>query len=134
MPIKPENKGLYPKDWPIISNLVKELADWKCAKCGKPHGEDVFVVGGGLWSKSIRQGWRDAVGQPIGGVIPFPMNEIRQIRVILTTSHKDHDPANCKLSNLSSLCQRCHLIYDKDHHRESRRKSIDEKNGQVLLF
>ena len=36
-------------------------------------------------------------------------------KVILTIAHLDHDPENWKVSDerLRSLCQKCHLGYDK---------------------
>ena len=41
MAIKPENQNRYPHDWDSISLEVRELAGWKCEKCGaeyrKPH-------------------------------------------------------------------------------------------------
>jgi 5-methylcytosine-specific restriction endonuclease McrA len=41
MPILPENKARYPKEWPLISLTVRELAGWRCEWCaaeqGKPH-------------------------------------------------------------------------------------------------
>lgn len=37
-------------------------------------------------------------------------------RVVLTTAHLDHNPANCTDDNLMALCQRCHLRYDAKMH------------------
>jgi 5-methylcytosine-specific restriction endonuclease McrA len=37
-------------------------------------------------------------------------------RVVLTTAHLDHNPANCADNNLMALCQRCHLRYDAKQH------------------
>ena len=41
MPIRPENKARYPKDWPAISKRIRERAGGKCEWCpaenGKPH-------------------------------------------------------------------------------------------------
>ena len=37
-------------------------------------------------------------------------------RVVLTTAHLDHNPANCTDDNLKALCQRCHLRYDAQMH------------------
>lgn len=34
MPIRPENKSRYPKDWPAISRRVRERAGNKCEDCG----------------------------------------------------------------------------------------------------
>ena len=34
MPIKPENRARYPKDWAEISRAAKERAGWKCQHPG----------------------------------------------------------------------------------------------------
>jgi 5-methylcytosine-specific restriction endonuclease McrA len=34
MPIRPENKDRYPKDWKQISLRIRERADNKCENCG----------------------------------------------------------------------------------------------------
>jgi hypothetical protein len=38
MPIRPENKARYPKDWSAISKRVRERADNLCEHCGVPNG------------------------------------------------------------------------------------------------
>ena len=57
-------------------------------------------------------------------------------RVVLTVAHLDHNPANCADDNLRALCQRCHLNYDRPHHRhnaaETRRRKRREA-GQMEL-
>lgn len=41
MPIRPEEKARYPKNWPAISKRIREAAGWRCQWCpaenGKPH-------------------------------------------------------------------------------------------------
>lgn len=29
--------GEYPPDWPQIAQHIKEIADWKCVRCGHKH-------------------------------------------------------------------------------------------------
>jgi len=41
---------------------------------------------------------------------------LRTTRVMLAAAHLDHDPANNRLRNLRSLCQRCHLVHDRAWH------------------
>lgn len=40
MPIRPENKALYPENWCEIATAVKERAGWRCEGCGVAAGED----------------------------------------------------------------------------------------------
>lgn len=91
MPIRPENRARYPKDWKAISARIRfDRAGGRCecqGQCGQPHA-----------------GRCDAVhGQPhpeTGSV------------VVLTTMHLDHTPENNADANLLAGCQRCHNRYD----------------------
>lgn len=38
---------------------------------------------------------------------------------MLTTAHLDHTPENCASDNLRSMCQGCHLHYDRTHHAQT---------------
>jgi len=58
-------------------------------------------------------------------------------RIVLTTAHLDHDTTNNNENNLAALCQRCHLAYDLEHHKQTAafnrlQKQLD--SGQLLLF
>ena len=57
-------------------------------------------------------------------------------KVILTIAHLDHDKENFEVSDdrLKALCQRCHLVLDKEHHAEKRRETINKKKGLKNLF
>ena len=104
MPIRPEQRALYPKDWPAISRRIRARAEGRCechGECGRDHNGRC----------------RAANGEPHPETLS---------RVVLTTAHLDHAPANCADDNLKAMCQRCHLAYDHKHHqanaRETRRK------------
>lgn len=98
MPIRPENRARYPKDWPAISASIRERAGDRCeclgecgrgthnGRCPNCQGESAYGTGS---------------------------------RVVLTTAHLDHTPENCDPSNLRSMCQGCHLHYDKEHHQRT---------------
>lgn len=100
MPIRPENRELYPADWPAISELIRfTRAGGRCecegecgrgthaGRCPNVHGQPAYGTGS---------------------------------RVILTTAHLNHTPQDCRLENLKAMCQGCHLHYDKDHHARTR--------------
>ena len=107
MPIKPENRALYPKDWPQISKAVRAAAGNRCV--GSPAYPDC----------------RAANGEP---------HPVTGSRVVLTVAHLDHDPSNCELANLKAWCQRCHLTYDAKHHGMNARVTRFVKQGQDDLF
>ena len=109
MPIRPEMRALYPPDWKQISIRIRtERAENRCECDGRCGGHD------------------ELCGAP--NREPHP---ITASRVVLTVAHLDHDPTNSVDSNLLAMCQRCHLRYDADHHRQTRmsllRKSNDGK-------
>lgn len=59
---------------------------------------------------------------------------VSDIKIVLTIAHLDHDITNNDASNLKALCQKCHLNYDKDHHRKNSRATINKKKGLQSLF
>lgn len=104
MPIKPENRALYPADWQAISKRIRfgrGAGQCECdGRCGAvPHDDERCTA---------------VHGQP---------HPHTGSKVVLTTAHLDHDPGNCDEANLMGACQRCHLNYDKEHHADSRRAS-----------
>lgn len=98
MPIRPEMRDRYPKDWNRISDEIRFVrAGGRCechGECGaRPHGE----------------GRCEAVH-----LQPHPLTG-KKVR--LTTAHLDHTPENVDPANLRAWCERCHLAYDADTHR-----------------
>jgi 5-methylcytosine-specific restriction endonuclease McrA len=85
MPIRPENRARYPKDWKAISFEVRAAAEWKCE--GSPAWPDCRAENGK----------------------PHPATGST---VVLTVAHLDHQPENCDRANLKAWCQRCHNTYD----------------------
>jgi hypothetical protein len=73
-----------------------------------------------LWMR-VCAGWRCEWCDAIQGA-PHP---VTQSRVVLTVAHMDHTPENCTPGNLAALCQRCHLRYDAQHHKETRTRIKD---------
>lgn len=92
MPIKPENRGRYPANWPAIVELVRQRSRDRCE--GSPRYPDCRAP--------------NRLPHPVTGSL-----------VVLTVGHLDHTPENCDLENLRHWCQRCHLTYDVKHHAET---------------
>ena len=119
MPIRPENRARYPRDWKLIVARVRERSGDACEgspafpDCRVPNGAVGYRVDG-LWVQigdSI-----DAAGLAIDAAVE---DGFKVTRIVLTTGHLDHVPENCDLSNLKHWCQRCHLVYDRDHHSKT---------------
>lgn len=111
MPIKPENKHLYPANWPEISKYIRfQRAENKCEVCGIPNHVHV--------NRHTRE-------------MCLP-DENDAIQIVLTVGHLDHAPTNNDFSNLKAMCQRCHNRYDAPHRKESRLNKKYE--GMKSLF
>lgn len=149
MPIAPENRWLYPIDWPELSAMIRfERAKGRCERCGRPHGREVIHLGDGTWWDAGRKVWRDGRGRRVRGLPPPERIEARQpwlagleprprlpvTRVVLASAHLDHDPGNNKPRNLAALCQRCHMLHDAPEHRRTRwRKAFVRRAAADLL-
>ena len=108
MPIRPENRTLYPHDWPAISHRIRfERAGSRCEwaedgdRCTATHGQ------------------------------PHPKTGAR---VILTTMHLDHDPTNCDDANLLAACQLHHNAYDRKHRDQTRKRTMRRAKNTLEMF
>lgn len=108
MPIRPENRALYPDDWKDISAHIRfERAEGRCectGECGEHDGQRCEA--------------RHGEAHPVTGA-----------KVVLTVMHLDHDPTNNDPENLMAGCQKCHNRYDADH----RRRGIAERKPLPLF-
>jgi hypothetical protein len=115
MPIRPENKARYPRNWRSISDRIRfERAARRCectGECRTGH--------------TGRCDARHGTANPRTGSI-----------VVLTVAHLDHTPENCADENLRAMCQGCHLAYDAEHHAETARatRAAEAAAWQTPLF
>jgi len=107
MPIKPENRKLYPPNWKALSLEVREEAGNKCEWCKIPNH---------------RWGWRDPKTKEF--YMGVPPKGVKGFMVVLTVAHLDQNPRNNKRSNLRALCQKHHLAHDAKYRKEAREKKI----------
>ena len=129
MPIKPENRSLYPKDWKQISASIRERAEHKCEFCGVKNYERGARDRNGKWhSTNEIDSMNSSVGEQLFGDFP------KIIKIVLTVAHLDHDPTNCDPNNLRALCQKCHLSYDAEHHRKNSAETRERKLNIGNLF
>lgn len=92
MPIRPENRDRYPKNWKQIRARILERAHNRCEFCG-------------VENHTMR------LNEKTG----------KEARIVLTIAHLDHTPENSDPENLRALCQRCHNLYDAKHRAETRK-------------
>lgn len=104
MPIKPENKGRYPKNWKQIRQKILDRAGNFCEFCGRENHTQYFNEKTGRW-----------------------------VKVVLTIAHLNHQPEDCDEENLKALCQRCHLLYDSEHHRKTAQQTRLAKDKSLTI-
>jgi hypothetical protein len=113
MPIRPENRARYPADWPEITARIRQRAGDRCeceGECGRGTHEGRCP---------------NRQGQPAYG---------SGSTVVLTTAHLDHTPEHCDDDNLRSMCQGCHLHYDREHHAQTAYRTRREGRALGDLF
>lgn len=119
MPIRPDNRWLYPIDWPQLSASIRfGRAGARCERCARPHRRRVAHLGDGRWWDVDAQAWRSGRGRAVSG--SFALDAVRTTYVVLACAHLDHDPGNNAPANLAALCQRCHMLHDAGEHRWQR--------------
>jgi hypothetical protein len=125
MPIKPENRALYPANWKTeIRPRILERAGNCCERCKVPNRARVFrfVEDGEAFYQFPDDGRVfDAVSGAFvawARVVDLPAG--RYVDIVLTIAHlHDHNPANCTDENLAALCQKCHLDHDRPMHQKN---------------
>ncbi len=139
MPIKPENKNKYPKNWKEISEHIRFVrAKNKCEICGVPNYSVGYRESSGAFHPTRGSIIHDAAGR---GELSFKESmelatflsetmEEKYLVIVLTVAHLDHDPTNNDHSNLLGICQRCHNKYDRNH----RDQTIKNNSSQLPLF
>lgn len=142
MPIKPENRVRYPKDWPAISLAARKRAGWKCQHPGcNAHqygvgvweGRDFFfeISRGSTYGEARQRAAEESFARHGDG--PAPADE-KIIVIVLTVAHLDHQPENCAPENLAAMCQRHHLAYDSRHHTQTAYATRKAACGTLDLF
>jgi 5-methylcytosine-specific restriction endonuclease McrA len=140
MPIRPENKARYPKDWPQISRAIRARAGQKCEKCAAPNGELVKRLTSGRYGEGaaymLESGhiYSAEDGRLMGKDYPAAYAQ-DYVKVVLTVAHLDHQPENCDPANLRAWCQRCHNAYDAPMRRQGIKSRARDKSaiGDLLL-
>jgi hypothetical protein len=136
MPIQPRYRWLYPIDWPQLSALIRfERAKGRCEFCGRPHGREIRHLGDGRWWDEENRTWRNGRGRALSRLaLPADDAAVRITKVVLAAAHLDHDPTNNRPRNLKALCQRCHILHDREEHRRRRWITLRMRKALGDLF
>lgn len=141
MPIKAENKALYPADWKAISRRIRhERAGNRCEVCGAPNGQ--LIARGhsegpdaGTYMVATGEVYSEKTGRLLGRMKGTDfVDDGRFPKIVLTVAHIDHDPSNCDERNLLALCQKHHLAHDHEHHQANARATRRSRKAAGELF
>lgn len=127
MPIRPENKARYPKDWKDISLRIRKRARKRCecrGECGLDHFEEMDTHYGRDYTDNGRNQPDRCMARN------YEPHYHTGSKVILTTAHLDHTPENCADTNLKAMCQRCHLRMDRHIHAANRKETHARKKAE----
>lgn len=120
MPIKSENRGLYPPDWPFVRKRILERDKYHCCGCGlRDHSvgyRDVkgnfIACSGNVTMEDFGQGINPSTGNPLSfkraleiAAFQNDSDEMgnKYIVIVLTIAHLDHTPENCSDDNRKSV-------------------------------
>lgn len=122
MPIRPEERARYPKNWrsEVVPRIRARSGD-RCectGQCGRDHTKDFPHT---------------ARCNRLNGM---PIDDISGPKIVLTVMHLDHQPENCEDSNLLHGCQGCHNRYDLPYRRARRRDRLraEQEITQGVMF
>lgn len=157
MPIKPENMAKYPggsirsTEWLAIRDRILERDGHACKKCRAPNR--VFIaraVEGDVYARAWRPDEHDGefgytihcaeTGEALVEIepdyygAPEDMGEYRDVKIVLTIAHLDHDVANNADGNLAALCQRCHNRHDQPHRQANAERTRRARLASADLF
>lgn len=125
MPIKPENRARYPKNWPEIRTSILERAGNRCEFCRAENGT-IIVRGVGRHENTYHtideRIFCAKTGQELTGICLSAAdyeNTNKGVTIVLTVAHLDHTPENNDPKNLRALCQKCHNDYDRPHRQRN---------------
>lgn len=137
MPIKPENKARYPKNWPEIRAAILARSGGFCERCGaENHARIARGTGKDADTYMTAEGhvYHADTGEYLGRRRMSDFDVLRMVDIVLTIGHLDHRPENCDPANLRAWCQRCHLRYDAQHHATNARETRRSRKAVSDLF
>ena len=129
MPIRPENRDKYPKNWKAIRAEVLKRDGHCCKTCKVHNGSRGYRMSDGNWREVYSHDGTlidpdHETEEECAGIYRTPRWQQQLFPIVLTVAHLDHDPKNNgepgNRPNLAALCQQCHNRYDTEHRTQTR--------------
>lgn len=117
----------YPKDWKTkIRPDILERDNHCCKFCGVKNNSIIRRFGNNIndWEY-----WPEGMMSEC-----YTEDGYKSVKIVLTIMHLDHNTSNNDYENLAAGCQKCHINYDKDHHKKNSRETIIKKKRLQSLF
>jgi 5-methylcytosine-specific restriction endonuclease McrA len=143
MPIKPENRSLYPggsptsPEWKALRARILEREGHACKTCRAPNHQWITRGQGrhaGTYMLPEGDVFDADTGERLGAARGSEYNSVNMLQVILTIAHIDQDPTNNDDDNLAALCQRCHNRLDAPHRAKNAARTRHAKKASDDLF
>jgi hypothetical protein len=116
MPIRPELRQFYGAAWRNQTRpRILERDGNKCKFCGVPNHAEVWRFKGAWFERKTRH-WFSPDGSPLYSWL----GRSHLVKIVITVGHLNHVSGEDRDDNLASMCQWCHLHYDRSHHKETR--------------
>lgn len=128
----------YPKNWKSeIRPRILDRANHSCEKCKVPNYE--LIIRGMIGENEVYQNMNGIIynctnGERIGEDYVGNLKKAREVKIVLTIAHLDHDITNNEDANLRAYCQKCHINHDKYFHLKNRTKTNEIRKGMHSLF
>jgi hypothetical protein len=141
----PMKRHLYPKHWEEFSRFIRfDRAKNHCEFCNVPNGELIergVLDGIPFYWLTSGETFNAETGESLGQIHSYDLefSTKQPTKVVLTVAHLDNDNGICdceiktklKCANpdhVKALCQRCHLLYDRDRHLKNRNQTFATRN------
>ena len=126
MPIRPENRARYPKNWTEISHHIRfERAKARCectGECGIDHYEEMDACKGPDYADNTVNDAERCFA--LHGIAHYATGA----KVILTVAHlPGREIEQCEGKDLKAMCQRCHNRMDAPLRRAGIRQRARQK-------
>ncbi|MDQ1089011.1 hypothetical protein QE390_003557 [Siphonobacter sp. SORGH_AS 1065] len=130
MPV--DYKKYHPK-WSLISRLIRFNRAGNCCEFCGVKNEALIVRNGSNYRYATDDETAIFLDYRTAGIKYWQaLKKVGLTRIILTVAHLDRNIENNRFNNLKSLCQYCHLNYDRPEN--IRLKNYGKDDSTLSLF